>query len=492
MVVVVVNYVMIIVPFTHVLSLDHRRQRSNRIDCFCCCTSPNSSNSSNSSSGGSSSSGDGSSLCEEFSKAYARCLLHPLVKVCVLLLFAALLGLSAWGSLGVEVGLPLTDIVPSDHYVGEFLREREANYHTWQAGLAVGLDAEGREQPLDFARDLRRLLDLERQLEQAPGMSRSLPLTQTSWVDQFVRYLNQERPDTLNTSDPYPGLGLLPYSDSFYSALRPWIDREGIGNVDRLVWDANRTRVIASNILVVQQQLRSAEQVVEHIRQTRRLTDTSGLPVFVGGLSIDLYEQYVLVNQRLLTGLSSAAIGVLLASFTLLLHPSAVLLMGGVIAMTTFEVYGCLSFLSLKVNGVCVVNLVMCLGVSVEFTAHIVRAYMVSGRHSRQERASEAIQVMFTPTANSLVSTFLGILPMGFASFPYFRLYFFQQYLAIIVLGGANGIVLLPVLLSLVGPSFRLQPPTTTTTTTTTTSKAATDSTAAGATSARPPAPPQG
>ena len=41
---------------------------------------------------------------------------------------------------------------------------------------------------------------------------------------------------------------------------------------------------------------------------------------------------------------------------------------------------------------------------------------------------------------------------MLFATFRYFQLYFFNMYCIIIFLGLANGLILLPIVLSLVGP----------------------------------------
>ena len=51
-------------------------------------------------------------------------------------------------------------------------------------------------------------------------------------------------------------------------------------------------------------------------------------------------------------------------------------------------------YLAGQINGVCMVNLIMSIGFSVEFTAHITRAFMMA-TGTRRERARTALRVMF-------------------------------------------------------------------------------------------------
>jgi hypothetical protein len=51
-----------------------------------------------------------------------------------------------------------------------------------------------------------------------------------------------------------------------------------------------------------------------------------------------------------------------------------------------------------------------------------------------------------------VLSTFIAILPLAFASSEIFRV-FFKLFLSILIVGGSHGLVLMPVVLSLVGPA---------------------------------------
>merc|ERR1711916_160360 len=191
---------------------------------------------------------------------------------------------------------------------------------------------------------------------------------------------------------------------------------------------------------------------VLNIRETRKvLAEYPTIPAFPTGLSYRLYEQYVGVRDQLVDGLIFVEIGVSLVSLLFLFDPRATLIMVFVIAVIITEIYGLLSYAELKINGVTVVNIIMAVGVSVEFTAHIVRSFMVA-KGSRDQRMCTAMEDMTVPVINGGISTFLGISMLASASFPYFRLYFFNMYCITIFTSLFNGLFLLPVVLSLIGP----------------------------------------
>jgi len=64
----------------------------------------------------------------------------------------------------------------------------------------------------------------------------------------------------------------------------------------------------------------------------------------------------------------------------------------------------------------------------------------------------KALENRFTPIFNGSVTTFLGIIMLAFAELPFIRKYFFAILISIVFLGLLNGLVLLPVILSLFGP----------------------------------------
>jgi len=56
-----------------------------------------------------------------------------------------------------------------------------------------------------------------------------------------------------------------------------------------------------------------------------------------------------------------------------------------------------------------------------------------------------------------VTTTFLGICPLAFSNSEVFRV-FFEMFLGIVLFGGAHGLIVFPVLLSLIGPTVRRRP----------------------------------
>jgi Niemann-Pick C1 protein len=95
----------------------------------------------------------------------------------------------------------------------------------------------------------------------------------------------------------------------------------------------------------------------------------------------------------------------------------------------------------------------MALGFSVEFCVHIAIAFN-RFRGSKLERAKRAIFHMGSSVLVGIGSTkFIGVIVLAFAPSNLFRLYYFRMYLFIIILGLFNGLMVIPLLLSRIGPS---------------------------------------
>ena len=70
-------------------------------------------------------------------------------------------------------------------------------------------------------------------------------------------------------------------------------------------------------------------------------------------------------------------------------------------------------------------------------------------------RAKAALSAMGSQVLVGITTTkFIGVVVLAFAPSTLFKLYYFRMYLFIIILGAFNGLMFLPVLLSLIGPGM--------------------------------------
>lgn len=170
------------------------------------------------------------------------------------------------------------------------------------------------------------------------------------------------------------------------------------------------------------------------------------------------YELYfVFVDETLLScGLSIVAVFFVVLFVTGSL-PITCLVVLAILLVDLFLV-ALIHYWDLTFNNVVVVNLVIAIGLAVDYSAHIAHTYLtvnppadLENSEKRRYKARKAISGMGSSVFHGAFSTFLAIVVLGSAR-SYIFVVFFRLWLGIIVFGMANGFLLIPVILSFIGP----------------------------------------
>lgn len=146
---------------------------------------------------------------------------------------------------------------------------------------------------------------------------------------------------------------------------------------------------------------------------------------------------------------------VVMMVISLLFIPSAACAFWVAFSIVSIEigVIGYMSLWSVNLDTISMINLIMCIGFSVDFSAHISYAYINSDLPTPAERVQSALYSLGLPIFQGSISTILGIIALAFAP-SYIFLTFFKTVFLVMLFGALHGILLLPVLLSISDSCF--------------------------------------
>ena len=182
--------------------------------------------------------------------------------------------------------------------------------------------------------------------------------------------------------------------------------------------------------------------------------------VFPYSLFYVYYDQYLFIRgisvQNLLIGFATIFLAVQLvmnlkgAALTVLFCFSCVLHLIGVLYLLNF-----IPDYTVELNAISVVNIVVALGLSVEFCAHIIIFYMKSPKSNSLTPNVDHIKYSLKNVGVSVLvgimtTKVIGVFVLLFAPSKVFQIYYFRMYFFLIVVGFFHGFMLLPIFLTYV------------------------------------------
>ncbi|MGH0145805.1 UNVERIFIED_CONTAM: hypothetical protein FKN15_006278 [Acipenser sinensis] len=182
-----------------------------------------------------------------------------------------------------------------------------------------------------------------------------------------------------------------------------------------------------------------------------------GILNYPNGYPFLFWEQYIGLRHWFLLAISVVLACTFLVCAILLLNPWTAGIIVFILAMMTVELFGIMGLIGIKLSAIPVVILIASVGIGVEFTVHVALGFLTA-IGNRNLRSTVALEHMFAPVVDGAISTLLGVLMLAGSEFDFIMRYFFAVLTILTVLGLLNGLVLLPVLLSVIGPPAEVTP----------------------------------
>lgn len=495
-----IDFVLQLTCFVALMALDARRQEEGRWEVLCCIKG--SDKDSNTKEG---------VLSEFIRRIYAPCLLSQWVRPIVVVVFGGWLCSSIAVLPKLSVGLDQQLSMPDDSYLqkyfaylGEYLSVGPPVYFVLQGKL----DFTNVSQQNEICGTVDCNIDsLATQIYMASLLGNRTYLAQpaSSWLDDYMDwsmykmdtqystpccrvYANgtfcpssdTDTPDCARCNitklpdgqRPDPS-SFLEYLDFFLADIPstscPKGGHAAYGQALKLAHGAHNetTGVEASYFMTYHTILKTSEDYYEALRWARKvaanITDTINadngvasqeVKVFPYSVFYVFYEQYLTMWTDVLSSLGVSLATVFLVGVVLSgLEVLSSLVVLATIVMILVNLGGLMYWWDVSLNAVSLVNLVMAVGISVEFCSHITHAFSLSLEETRLQRANDALTNMGSSVLSGITLTkFGGIIVLAFAKSKIFKVFYFRMYLGIVLFGAAHGLILLPVLLSFIGP----------------------------------------
>lgn len=136
------------------------------------------------------------------------------------------------------------------------------------------------------------------------------------------------------------------------------------------------------------------------------------------------YESDLQINSSVTSNMIVAAITMLIIALIGIPQLLAGFLVILIMGMIDVDIIGFMYFWGVKLNMVSMICLLLAVGFSVDFTAHVCHTFMDAEGETRNQRAIEALVLMGNPVFHGAASSIIGVLMLGFSTSYVFRVFF--------------------------------------------------------------------
>jgi len=455
--------------FPACLVFDEKRQRDNRRECLCWLQRPNDSQDENSVE--EEKGNKISFLSTYFIKYHSSAIFSTPGKALILLFFSGFLACGIYGATQLSVEDTSRYFIPEGSYLLKYLEISDKYFTTSAFDVSIIFTDDGSESKSIYAKR-QDLVFLNQTLA---GRSNSPPYitepisdtTYSNVMRDLKKYLDENGSTKIGNAtlgkDGWPVT-----EQTFIETLMNYTRVTGPGgdhfrdvsfSKSSDVPELKAIRVKIEYVKLLKKSgsriIEDAEKQIKAMDATRRMVTSDSWknkypPTFVYSAEYLSIEGYKRIRKELFQNLILAIVSV---SVIILFTVASIITAGLItlnVAFCIIEILGFMFYTGIAIDSVSVINVVLAVGLSVDYSAHVGHCFMTK-IGSRNERIKETLADIGTAVLSGAFTTFLAVVVLFFAESYVFNI-LAKQFGLTVGFGILHGLVLLPVMLSLVGP----------------------------------------
>ncbi|XP_070774947.1 patched domain-containing protein 3-like [Enoplosus armatus] len=359
-----------------------------------------------------------------FERFYGPFLTHKLTKACVLVIYAGYLAVSIYGCFTLKEGLDIRNLALDDSYIINYYNNQRQHFSEYSCNVMVAV-----KQPFLYWNE-----DEQKHLHSCISNFESLNFVNGTfaWFLSFLRYANATN---LNVSS----------HEAFQTHLPHFLELNSMFKQDINLTAENEIQ--ASRFFI---QTLNKTTMKDMMTGLRKMAEECPVELLVYHPAFIYFDQYTVIMENTIQTILVAAVVILVVSLVLIPSPHCSVWVAFAICSVIAGVTGFMALWGVNLDSISMINLVMCIGFSVDFSAHISYSFVSSPKNDVNEKAMDALAHLGYPILQGALSTILGVVVLSMSGSYIFRT-FFKIVFLVITFGLLHGLVFIPVFLTLFG-----------------------------------------
>lgn len=364
-----------------------------------------------------------------FGRFYGPFLTHKLVKACVFVIYAGYLAVSAYGCFILKEGLDIKNLALDDSYIINYYNSQRQHFSEYSCNVMVAV-----KQPVLYWDE-----DEKKHLRSCISNFEGLDFVNSTfaWFLSFEQYANET---SLNIRS----------QEAFQTHLSHFLELNSA-----FKQDIN---------LTADDEIQASRFFIQTLSKTTMTDMMTGLRETAEGCPVELlvyhpafiyFDQYTVIIDNTVQTILVAVIVMLVVSLILIPDPLCSVWVAFAICSVIVGVTGFMALWGVNLDSISMINLVMCIGFSVDFAAHISYSFVSSHKSDANEKAIDALAHLGHPILQGALSTILGVVVLSMSGSYIFRT-FFKIVFLVMTFGLLHGLVFVPVFLTLSGACVKL------------------------------------